>query len=383
LTNHNLSNKPGDNDAFDLKKANILVTGGAGFIGSNFINYMLNQTDFSGNIINIDNLTYAGNLENLAEVETKFGGKKYFFIQGDICDYQVISSAFEKYKLNAVVHFAAETHVDRSIFGPKDFIDTNINGTFNLLESARNFWADQKSVRFHHISTDEVYGSLGETGSFYENTPYQPRSPYSASKASSDHLVRAYYHTYNLPISISNCSNNYGPCQFPEKLIPLMILNALEGKSLPVYGDGLHVRDWLHVEDHCRAIELILSRGCPGETYNIGGDNELKNLEIIKKICRILDKIYPTQKNDTLKGAPNPIDNYCQLITFVKDRPGHDRRYSVNCHKIKSLLGWEQIYGFEDGLEQTILWYLDHLKWVQNIVSGEYKQWIENNYNQR
>ena len=277
--------------------ANILVTGGAGFIGSNFIRYVFEKTDFSGTIVNYDKLTYAGNLLNLTEIEKKFSGGKYYFERGDIRDYEKVKEVVEKFNINIIVHFAAESHVDRSIFGPKDFVETNINGTFSLLETARHLWKGRTDVRFHHISTDEVYGSLGETGYFFETTPYDPRSPYSASKAASDHLVRAYFHTYGLPVTISNCSNNYGPYHFPEKLIPLIILNAIEGKPLPVYGDGKNVRDWLYVEDHCEAIWLILNRGKAGETYNIGGECEKQNIEIVKKICDVLEKLYPIKDN--------------------------------------------------------------------------------------
>ncbi|MBR2887328.1 MAG: dTDP-glucose 4,6-dehydratase, partial [Bacteroidales bacterium] len=314
----------------------IMVTGGAGFIGSNFIRYVFEKTDFQGKIINVDKLTYAGNPENLSDIAAKFSGNRYFFEQTDICDKEGIANIFKKYDIDTVVHFAAESHVDRSILGPKDFIETNIVGTFNLLENARNYWGDRKDVRFHHISTDEVYGSLGETGYFYETTPYDPRSPYSASKASSDHLVEAYKHTYGLPVTKSNCSNNYGPYHFPEKLIPLLILNILAEKSLPVYGDGLNVRDWLYVEDHCSAIYTILTKGKVGETYNIGGENERTNIEIVNTVCEIMAEKHGKDK-----------DYYKKLITFVKDRPGHDRRYAINCDKIKSQLGWKQSVNFE------------------------------------
>ena len=350
----------------------IMVTGGAGFIGSNFIRYIFEKTDFQGKIINVDKLTYAGNLENLSDIAQKFDGNRYFFEQTDICDKEGIANIFKKYDIDTVVHFAAESHVDRSILGPKDFIETNIVGTFNLLENARNYWGDRKDVRFHHISTDEVYGSLGETGYFYETTPYDPRSPYSASKASSDHLVEAYKHTYGLPITKSNCSNNYGPYHFPEKLIPLLILNILDGKQLPVYGDGLNVRDWLYVEDHCSAIYTILTKGVTGETYNIGGENERTNIEIVNTVCEIMAEKHGKDK-----------DFYKNLITFVKDRPGHDRRYAINCDKIKSQLGWRQSVNFEQGIRKTVEWYLDNAQWVRNVKSGDYKNWISKNYEKR
>lgn len=359
--------------------ANILVTGGAGFIGSNFIRYVFDKTEFSGTIVNYDKLTYAGNLLNLAEIEKKFSGGKYYFERGDIRDDAKVKEVVEKFNINIIVHFAAESHVDRSIFGPKDFVETNINGTFSLLEIARHLWKGRTDVRFHHISTDEVYGSLGETGYFFETTPYDPRSPYSASKAASDHLVRAYYHTYGLPVTISNCSNNYGSYHFPEKLIPLIILNAIEGKPLPVYGDGKNVRDWLYVEDHCEAIWLILNRGKAGETYNIGGECEKQNIEIVKKICDVLENLYPIKDNQLAKR----ISRYSDLITFVGDRPGHDRRYAINCDKIKHDLGWTQRHDFENGLNITIAWYLKNTTWVNSIRSGEYTKWIDKNYTMR
>jgi len=359
--------------------ANILVTGGAGFIGSNFIRYVFNKTEFSGTIVNYDKLTYAGNLLNLAEIEKKFSGGKYYFERGDIRDDAKVKEVVEKFNINIIVHFAAESHVDRSIFGPKDFVETNINGTFSLLEIARHLWKGRTDVRFHHISTDEVYGSLGETGYFFETTPYDPRSPYSASKAASDHLVRAYYHTYGLPVTISNCSNNYGSYHFPEKLIPLIILNCIEGKPLPVYGDGKNVRDWLYVEDHCEAIWLILNRGTAGETYNIGGECEKQNIEIVKKICDVLENLYPIKDNQLAKR----ISRYSDLITFVGDRPGHDRRYAINCDKIKHDLGWTQRHDFENGLNITIAWYLKNTAWVKSIRSGEYTKWIDKNYTMR
>jgi len=363
--------------------ATIMVTGGAGFIGSNFIRYVLDSPDFAGRIINYDKLTYAGNLLNLSDVADRHGDKKYFFERGDICDYESVKKVLKKYEISIIVHFAAESHVDRSIFGPKDFIETNITGTFNLLEAARQLWVRRTGVRFHHISTDEVYGSLGETGSFVESTPYDPRSPYSASKAASDHLVRAYYHTYGLPVTLSNCSNNYGPYHFPEKLIPLIILNAMEGKALPVYGDGRNVRDWLYVEDHCEAIWLILSRGRPGETYNIGGECEKQNIEVVASICDILEELYPIKDNSRVRALASGIKHYRDLIAFVDDRPGHDRRYAINCEKTKGELGWRQRHNFEEGLRQTIAWYLKNSAWVENVRSGDYHKWIETNYSKR
>ncbi|GAB6888167.1 dTDP-glucose 4,6-dehydratase [Desulfothermus okinawensis JCM 13304] len=367
----------------------ILVTGGAGFIGSNFIRYIFEKTNFHGKIVNIDKLTYAGNLENLADIHEKYHGTRYFFEKIDICDYEKVEGIFKEYSPDAVVHFAAESHVDRSIHGPKDFINTNIIGTFNLLEVARKFWLKNSydsritniklnkndstlHYRFHHISTDEVYGSLGDTGYFYEDTPYDPRSPYSASKASSDHLVMAYYYTYGLDVVITNCSNNYGPYQFPEKLIPLMILNMLEGKPLPVYGDGKNIRDWLYVEDHCSGVWIALNKGRAGERYNIGGENEWQNIALVNKLCEIVAE---------KKGRSK--DYYKKLITFVKDRPGHDRRYAINCDKIKKELGWSQSVDFETGLQKTVDWYIENQTWVENVRSGEYMKWMKINYGER
>jgi len=361
------------------ESANILVTGGAGFIGSNFIRYVLENMCVTGTIINYDKLTYAGNLLNLTDVSKKFGGKNYFFVRGDIRDYEMVKNVLTEYNISIVVHFAAESHVDRSIFGPKDFVETNIGGTFNLLEAVRQHWNDRRDVRFHHISTDEVYGSLGAVGQFHETTPYDPRSPYSASKASSDHLVRSYFHTYDLPVTISNCSNNYGPYHFPEKLIPLVILNAMDGKPLPVYGDGKNVRDWLYVEDHCDAIWLILRKGRVGETYNIGGECEKQNIEIVRMICDILEEYYPIKNNPHART----LSRYQDLITFVRDRPGHDRRYAINCDKIKQELGWKQRHSFEDGLKRSIDWFLRNSKWLNSIRSGEYLKWIDKNYSTR
>jgi len=351
----------------------ILITGGCGFIGSNFILYKISN-DPECKIVNIDKLTYAGNLENLQEIEDKIGGKRYFFERADIGDFERMKSVFSEYDIDTVVHFAAESHVDRSIFGPKDFIQTNIFGTFNLLEVAREVWKKEgySQLLFHHISTDEVYGSVEEGKYFLESTAYQPNSPYSASKASSDHLVRAYYKTYGLPATISNCSNNYGPYQFPEKLIPLMILNILEEKPLPVYGDGKNIRDWLYVEDHCLAIWKIINKGRVGGTYNIGGENEWENIELVNFLCGKIAKI---------KGRDK--DYYKKLITFVKDRPGHDRRYAINCDKIKKELDWSRQFNFEEGLDSTIKWYINNQIWVDRVRSGEYRNWMEKNYELR
>jgi len=357
--------------------SNILVTGGAGFIGSNFIRYLFDQPDFKGNIINLDKLTYAGNLESLKDITEQYEGNKYFFEKTDISDKAALDICFKKYKIDCVVHFAAESHVDRSITGPSEFINTNIVGTFNLLEIARKHWLNKErninqSYLFHHVSTDEVYGSLGDSGLFLETTPYDPRSPYSASKASSDHIVSAYYHTYGLPITISNCSNNYGAYQFPEKLIPVMILNILEQKALPVYGNGENIRDWLFVDDHCSGIWAVVSKGKLGETYNIGGDNEWTNIKLVNRLCEIL----ADRKN-------RDKDDYKKLITYIKDRPGHDLRYAINCEKIKKELGWKQSLTFSLGLETTVDWYLDNLEWVKHIQSGEYQKWMNQNYNMR
>jgi len=351
---------------------NILVTGGAGFIGSNFLNLFVPRYP-EHNFINFDKLTYAANLLNLKSTKNL---SNYTFEQGDIANYDRVIEIFEKYNPDIVVHFAAESHVDRSILGPSEFVQTNIIGTFNLLEVCRKNWSDslKRNKLFHHVSTDEVYGSLSlnNTNLFTEITPYAPHSPYSASKASSDHLVRAYYHTYGIPIKITNCSNNYGPYQFPEKLIPLMILNALNNKPLPVYGKGENIRDWLYVEDHCEAIWTVIQKGNIGETYNIGGNNEWKNIDIVNKICDILSV--------ELKKNPLPFK---KLITFVKDRLGHDLRYAIDSTKIKSELHWQPRETFETGLKKTIKWYLSNQKWVDSIKTGEYKKWIDINYYRR
>jgi dTDP-glucose 4,6-dehydratase len=342
----------------------ILVTGGAGFIGSNFVRQWIAEE--KSRLINLDKLTYAGNLDSLAEVGDS---PLYTFVQGDIGDARQVRQILDQHQPGAIVNFAAESHVDRSIDGPAAFVQTNVLGTFWLLETARQYWSGlganrQREFRFLHVSTDEVYGSLGATGSFSETTPFAPNSPYSASKAASDHFVRAYYHTYGLPTLITNCSNNYGPYQFPEKLIPLMILNALEGKPLPVYGDGQQIRDWLYVEDHCRAIRSVLAGGRPGEVYNIGGNCERANLDVVRTIAAIVDRLRP--------GLPHsPCSS---LITYVKDRPGHDRRYSIDAGKIRRELGWEPRENFQSGLERTVQWYLDHPAWIERITSGKYQR---------
>lgn len=349
-----------------------MVTGGSGFIGSNFIHHVFGMNDFSGKIINVDDLTYAGNPENLESIEKIFGGSRYYFEKANICDFEKIYDIFTRHQIDTVVHFAAESHVDRSIYGPKEFINTNIVGTFTLLEVVREFWKDRDDVLFHHISTDEVFGSLGADGYFFETTPYRPNSPYSASKASSDHLVNSYMHTYSLPITMSNCSNNYGPFQFPEKLIPLMIINMLNGKPLPVYGDGKNVRDWIYVEDHNRAVWLILKDGKLGESYNIGGEEEWENIKLVNVLCEKMAYINGLEDN-----------HYKKLITYVQDRPGHDRRYAINCDKIKNQLDWKRSTTFAQGLEITIKWYLENEGWVHRILNGEYRKWIGRNYSNR
>ena len=355
---------------------NMLITGGAGFIGSNFVRYMLkNNSEVC--ILNLDAITYAGSLKNLEDVP---GAERHNFVQGDICDRSRLDSLMRQHEIDTIVHFAAESHVDRSILGPKQFIQTNIVGTFTLLEAAKSYWLqdrklDGNQARFHHISTDEVYGSLAPNEpAFAETTPYQPNSPYAASKASSDHLVRAYHHTYGLPTTLTNCSNNYGPYQFPEKLIPLMILNALEGKPLPIYGDGHQIRDWLYVEDHCEAIELVLRQGQVGEEYNIGGDNQPTNLEIIQTLCSILDARFPD----------SPHTPHSKLIKYVTDRPGHDRRYAIDMRKIHNALGWQPRQALASGLEKTVDWYLANSKWVVEIhKQQQYNQWMQQNYADR
>ncbi|AIO41283.1 dTDP-glucose 4,6-dehydratase [Burkholderia sp. AU19243] len=351
----------------------ILITGGAGFIGANFVLDWLNQSDEA--VLNVDKLTYAGNFRTLKSIEHH---PQHTFARVDICDRAALDALFAQAKPRAVVHFAAESHVDRSIHGPADFVQTNVVGTFTLLEAARAYWsglgdADKAAFRFLHVSTDEVFGSLSAADpQFSETTPYAPNSPYSATKAASDHLVRAYHHTYGLPTLTTNCSNNYGPYQFPEKLIPLMIGNALAGKPLPVYGDGLNVRDWLYVGDHCRAIRDVLARGVPGETYNVGGWNEKTNLEVVHTLCDLLDR-----------ARPKPAGSYREQITYVKDRPGHDRRYAIDARKIERELGWRPAETFETGLARTVRWYIDNQQWVDEVASGEYRKWVETNYAER
>jgi dTDP-glucose 4,6-dehydratase len=354
----------------------LLVTGGAGFIGSNFVLDWLAAPDTAGEpVVNLDALTYAGNRENLAALD---GDARHVFVHGDITDRALLDRLLAEHRPRAIVHFAAQSHVDRSIHGPGAFIHTNIQGTFTLLEGARAHWSRlegsaREAFRFHHVSTDEVYGSLGPgDAAFTEIHPYQPNSPYSASKAASDHLVRAWHHTYGLPVSTSNCSNNYGPWHFPEKLIPLMIVNALAGKPLPVYGDGQQVRDWLYVGDHCSAIRAVLARGRVGEVYNIGGWNEKPNLEIVHTICRLLDEL-----------RPDPAGLHARLITHVKDRPGHDRRYAIDARKIERELGWRPAETFDSGIRKTVQWVLDHGDWIARVQSGAYREWVSTHYGAR
>jgi dTDP-glucose 4,6-dehydratase len=340
-----------------------LITGGAGFIGANFIHYLL-QYEPNAHILNIDKLTYAGNLESLKEAQNK---PNYQFLQIDICDQIAIHNAIQEYKPTTIVHFAAESHVDRSIDGPESFIQTNIVGTYQLLNQSMQYWKSltedaKKNFRFLHVSTDEVFGSLGETGYFTEETNYAPNSPYSASKASSDHLVRAWFHTYGFPVLTTNCSNNYGSYQFPEKLIPVIIFNAINEKPLPIYGDGSNIRDWLFVEDHCRAIHCVIKQGKLGETYNVGGNNEKSNLDVVETICDLLDELHPKKEG-----------SYREQITFVKDRPGHDQRYAIDASKINQELGWQPQESFESGFRKTIKWYLSNQDWVENILSGGYR----------
>lgn len=350
------------------KKPNILITGGAGFIGSHVVRRFVRAEKYQ--VVNLDKLTYAGNLENLRDIENE---PNYEFIKGDICDFDFINTLFKEFNFQAVVHLAAESHVDRSIANPMEFIQTNVVGTVSLLNAARESWgAEQENRRFYHVSTDEVYGSLGDEGLFLESTPYDPKSPYSASKASSDHFVRAYGNTYNLPFVISNCSNNYGPNHFPEKLIPLMIHNIKNKKPLPVYGKGENIRDWLYVEDHARAIELIFEKGRDGETYNIGGFNEWKNIDLVYLLCDIMDR-----KLGNEEGASR------ELITFVKDRAGHDMRYAIDATKIKKELGWEPSLQFEEGLEKTVDWYFENEKWLEDVTSGDYLKYYDEHYSNR
>ena len=349
----------------------ILVTGAAGFIGSNFVLDWCGQSD--EDIVSLDLLTYAGNLENLSMLDSN---PRHHFAKGDIRDKALVSELLKKFQVRAVIHFAAESHVDRSIHGPADFIETNIVGTYHLLETVRDYWSDldvsqKQSFRFLHVSTDEVYGSLQKSDHpFSEKNRYEPNSPYSASKAASDHLVRAWHHTYGLPVVTTNCSNNYGPYHFPEKLIPLCILNALEGKPLPIYGDGQQIRDWLYVKDHCSAIRLVLDRGELGETYNVGGWNEKTNLEVVETLCAILDELKPKANGSS----------YATQISYVKDRPGHDRRYAIDATKLERNLNWKPKETFETGIRKTIQWYLDNQAWVKHVVSGDYKNWVQKQY---
>ena len=351
----------------------ILVTGGAGFIGSNFVLDWLAQSDEA--VVNLDKLTYAGNTENLRSLD---GDARHVFVHGDICDRALVDRLLATHRPRAIVHFAAESHVDRSIHGPAEFIRTNVEGTFTLLEAARGHWStlaggEKAAFRFLHVSTDEVYGSLGrDDPAFCETDTYEPNSPYSASKAASDHLVRAWHHTYGLPVLTTNCSNNYGPFHFPEKLIPLMIVNALAGKPLPVYGDGRQVRDWLYVRDHCSAIREVLARGRVGETYNVGGWNEQPNIEIVHAVCALLDEL-----------RPDPAGRRARLVTHVADRPGHDRRYAIDASKIERELGWRPAETFATGLRKTVRWYLDHADWVERVQTGAYRAWLSTNYGQR
>jgi dTDP-glucose 4,6-dehydratase len=352
----------------------ILVTGGAGFIGSNFVLDWIRKEP--GDVINLDKLTYAGNLGNLASLENE---PRHIFVRGDICDPELVLSLLRRHKPRAVVHFAAESHVDRSISDPGEFVRTNVNGTLNLLQQSRAYWDDldpegKEGFRFLHVSTDEVYGTLSaDDAAFTEETPYAPNSPYAASKAGSDHLVRAWRHTFGFPTLTTNCSNNYGPFQFPEKLIPLVLLKALDGEPLPVYGDGQNIRDWLYVLDHCDGIRTVLATGKPGETYNIGGSNERKNIDVVTTICDILDELRPSAK----------IGSRRSLITFVKDRPGHDRRYAIDATKIRRELGWTPKTSFEPGIRATVEWYLANLNWVKDVRSGAYLDWLELNYKER
>ncbi len=353
------------------KFKNLIVTGGCGFIGSNFIRYLFEQTDFEGRIINLDLLTYAANPDSLADIAAQYGAR-YTLERADIRDREACAAIFDKYEADGICHFAAESHVDRSIVRPDDFVETNIVGSYNLLQLARE--RQERIKLFHHVSTDEVFGSLGATGLFSETTPYAPNSPYSASKAASDHLVRAYHETYGLPVTISNCSNNYGPYQFPEKLVPLMILNALEGKALPVYGDGLQVRDWLYVDDHCSAIWAVMGRGTLGRVYCVGGRCEKPNIEVVHRICDLVDEHAPVLPGEAARRS---------LITHVKDRLGHDRRYAVDSSRIEQELGWRQAETFESGFEKTVGWYLSNTAWVERVRSGAYRDWIAQNYEQR
>lgn len=360
------------------EKQTVLITGGCGFIGTNFVKLLMRSSQYR--VVNLDALTYAANPLSLADLD---GNPDYVFVKGSITDRQLVASLLTKYEPVGIFHLAAESHVDRSIVNAEDFVQTNVLGTFSMLEAARLYWQDlpeerKAAFRFLHVSTDEVFGSLAADGFFTEETPYAPNSPYSASKASSDHFVRAFHHTYGLPTVITNCSNNYGPYQFPEKLIPLMIMNALSGKPLPVYGDGSNVRDWLFVEDHCQAVKLAFEKGPPGEVYVVGGNNEQKNINLVNRICNILDEIAPPEEIPQLRGQG--LTSYKELIRFVTDRPGHDQRYAIDSAKIRRELGWQAEVGFEAGLQRTIDWYLSNPDWVDQVSSGSYAEWIKKNY---
>jgi len=356
-----------------IRKLNsILITGGSGFIGSNLIHYLFSNENFKGNIVNLDLLTYAGNPENLKDIEQKYSNSRYSFVHGDINNASLVHKILRDYDIDTAIHLAAESHVDRSILGPGQFIQTNFVGTFTMLEAVRNYWGKRGDVLFHHVSTDEVYGSLGDTGLFSENSAYDPRSPYSASKAGSDHLVSAYFHTYGLPVTISNCSNNYGPYQFPEKLIPLMILNMEARKPLPVYGDGKNVRDWVHVEDHNDGVWKIIRNGETGSTYNIGGGNERTNINLVQTLCQVYADYKGIDQEEIL-----------DLITYVGDRPGHDKRYAIDSSKIQSELGWDHNISFEEGLKDTVKWYLENTEWIEGIRSGKYREWLDKNNKNR
>lgn len=360
----------------------ILVTGGAGFIGSNFVLQWCAHSEET--LINLDALTYAGNLTNLQSLQNN---PQHRFVQGDICDAALLAQLFADYRPRAVVHFAAESHVDRSITGPEAFVQTNVMGTFRLLEAARTHWnglegEEKKAFRFLHVSTDEVYGTLDpDEPAFTETTPYAPNSPYSASKAASDHLVRSYFHTYGLPVLTTNCSNNYGPFHFPEKLIPLIIVNALTGKPLPVYGDGQQIRDWLFVEDHCSGIRRVLEGGATGETYNIGGWNEKANIEIVRNVCSLLDEMAPAVTRNVINQRTGmPVEHYAELISYVADRPGHDRRYAIDARKIERDLGWKPAETFDSGIRKTVAWYLANQEWVSGVMDGSYREWVTQQY---
>lgn len=360
----------------------ILVTGGAGFIGSNFVLQWCAQG--GEEVLNLDALTYAGNLANLRSLEDN---NQHRFVQGNICDSALLTQLFAEHRPRAVVHFAAESHVDRSISGPEAFVETNVVGTFRLLEAARSYWNElegeaKTGFRFLHVSTDEVYGTLGSNDpAFTETTPYTPNSPYSASKAASDHLVRSYFHTYGMPVLTTNCSNNYGPFHFPEKLIPLMIVNALAGKALPVYGDGQQIRDWLYVEDHCAGIRRVLEAGTCGETYNIGGWNEKANIDIVRTLCTLLDEMAPASLRNVVNlKTGEPVQHYAELITYVTDRPGHDRRYAIDARKIERELGWKPAETFDTGIRKTVQWYLGNQQWVAGVIDGSYRDWVAQQY---